>query len=149
MCMPNALKWHNSIVLWAYGMFFYTVLTPIYTTSGLWSTGNMRKYQQIEVYIYQCVTGVTLLILWLTDRTNCSPTLSSPGGMARFIENTRWVSFDIKFTRRGFENACWYREACRAIQQAFSKPRLVNLISKDSNLVFYLSVYPIVEHFSN
>ena len=27
------------------------------------------------------------------------------------------------------------------IQQAFSKPSLVNLISKDANLVFYLSVY--------
>ena len=57
----------------------------------------------------------------------------------REIENTRWVSFDIKFTRQGFENACWHREACRAIQHAFSKPSLVNLISKDANLVFYLS----------
>ena len=27
------------------------------------------------------------------------------------IENTRWVSFDTKFTRQGFENAYWYREA--------------------------------------
>ena len=35
-------------------MFFYIVLTSIYTTSGLWSTGNTRKYQQIDVYIYQC-----------------------------------------------------------------------------------------------
>ena len=35
-------------------MFLYIVLTPIYTTSGLLSTGNMRKYQQIDVYIYQC-----------------------------------------------------------------------------------------------
>ena len=35
-------------------MFFYIVLTPIYTTSGLWSTGNTRKYHQIDVYIYQC-----------------------------------------------------------------------------------------------
>ena len=60
------------------------------------------------------------------------------------IENTRWVSFDIKFTRQGFENACWHREACRAIQHAFSKPSLVNLISKDANLVFYLSVYPLL-----
>ena len=60
------------------------------------------------------------------------------------IENTRWVSFDIKFTRQGFENACWHREACRAIQIAFSKPSLVNLISKDANLVFYLSVYPLL-----
>ena len=35
-------------------MFFYMVLTPISTTSGLWSTGNTRKYHQIDVYIYQC-----------------------------------------------------------------------------------------------
>ena len=60
------------------------------------------------------------------------------------IENTRWVSLDIKFIRQGFENACWHREACRAIQHAFSKPSLVNLISKDANLVFYLSVYPLL-----
>ena len=38
-----------------YGMFFYKELTPISTTSGLWSTGNTRKYHQIDVYIYQCV----------------------------------------------------------------------------------------------
>ena len=35
-------------------MFFYIVSTPISTTSGLWSTDNMRKYHQIDVYIYQC-----------------------------------------------------------------------------------------------
>ena len=39
-------------------MFFYIVLTPISTTSGLWSTGNKRKYHQIDVYIYQCEHGV-------------------------------------------------------------------------------------------
>ena len=33
---------------------FYIVLTPISTTSGLCSIGNTRKYQQIDVYIYQC-----------------------------------------------------------------------------------------------
>ena len=60
---------------------------------------------------------------------------------ALFIENTRFVSFDIKFTRQGFEKACLHREACRAIQHAFSKPSLVNLISKDTNLVFFLSVF--------
>ena len=64
------------------------------------------------------------------------------------IENTRWVSFDIKFTRQGFVNASWYCEACWAIQHAFSRPSLVNLISKDMNLVFYLSVYPLF-HSSN
>ena len=36
-------------------MFFYIVLAPISTTSGLRSTGNTRKYQQIDVYIYQHV----------------------------------------------------------------------------------------------
>ena len=35
-------------------MFFNIVLTPISTTSGIWSTGNTRKYHQIDVYIYQC-----------------------------------------------------------------------------------------------
>ena len=34
--------------------FFYIVLTLISTISGLWSTGNTRKYHQIDVYIYQC-----------------------------------------------------------------------------------------------
>ena len=57
-----------------------------------------------------------------------------------YIENSRFTSFDIKLTTQGFENACWHREACRAIQHAFSKPSLVNLISKYTNLVFYLSV---------
>ena len=38
--------------------------------------------------------------------------------------------FYIKFSRQGFENDYWHRKACRAIQQAFSKPGLVNLISK-------------------
>ena len=38
-------------------MFFCIVLTPISTTYGLWSTGNTRKYHQIDVYIYQCDVG--------------------------------------------------------------------------------------------
>ena len=68
--------------------------------------------------------------------------------MGRYIENTRWVSFDIKFTRQGFKNACWHRKACRAIQHVFSKQNLVHLISKDASLIFYLSVYQLI-HFSN
>ena len=70
--------------------------------------------------------------------------VSGPGELGFLIENTRWVSFDIKFTRQGFENAGWHRKACWAIQYAFTKPSLVNLISKDTNLVFYLSVYPLL-----
>ena len=66
----------------------------------------------------------------------------------QFKEKTRRVSFDIKFTKQGLENACWHREACRAIQQVFLKPSLVNLISKDTHLVFYLSVYQLF-HSSN
>ena len=54
--------------------------------------------------------------------------------------------FDIKFTRQGFENACWHREACRAIQHAFSKLSLVNVISKDANLIF--SIYQFTNWFT-
>ena len=35
-------------------------------------------------------------------------------------------------------------KACRAIQNAFSKPSLENLISNDANLVLHLSVRPLV-----
>ena len=43
-------------------MFFYIVLTLISTTSGLCSTGNTRKYHQIDVYIYmyQCDNAVAV-----------------------------------------------------------------------------------------
>ena len=40
------------------------------------------------------------------------------------------------------------REVCRAIQHVFWKPSLVNLMSKDVNLVFYLSVNKL-NHCSN
>ena len=53
------------------------------------------------------------------------------------------MSFDIKFTEQGIENACRHRKACQAIQHAFSKPSLVHLISKDWNLVFILSAYQV------
>ena len=43
----------------AYGMSFYIVLTPISTTSGLWNSGNTRKYHQIDVYIYRCDAYLT------------------------------------------------------------------------------------------
>ena len=48
------------------------------------------------------------------------------------IYNTRFMSFDIKFTRLGFQNAC-------QIARAFSIPFLVNLKSKDIHLVFSMS----------
>ena len=51
------------------------------------------------------------------------------------------MSFDMKFTRQDFENACLHGEACRGIQHAFSKPSLVNLILKDANLACYVLVY--------
>ena len=76
--------------------------------------------------------------------TKCSGLVHVHDVISVVLENTRWVCFYIKFTRQGFENACWHREACRAIQHAFSKPSLVNLISKDANLVFDLSVYPLL-----
>ena len=44
-------------------MFFYIVLTPISTTSGLWGTDNTRKYHQIDVYIYLCGPSVDVICL--------------------------------------------------------------------------------------
>ena len=59
-----------------------------------------------------------------------------------YIENTRWVSFDIKLPGTASRNLVDIA-ACRAIQHAFLKPSLVSLISKDANLVFYLSAYQV------
>ena len=39
----------------------------------------------------------------------------------------------------GFDSACWIARQASRCQQAFSKPCLVNLISKDSHLVFSIS----------
>ena len=46
-------------------MFFYIVLTPISTTSGLCGTGNMRKDHQIDVYIYQCDIDVWVRLVYI------------------------------------------------------------------------------------
>ena len=51
-----------------------------------------------------------------------------------------FVSFDIKFTRLGFENAGGIARQALRCQQAFSKPCRVNLISKDTHLDFFISV---------
>ena len=53
-------------------------------------------------------------------------------------KNTRFVSFDIVFTRLSFEKACLIPRQASRCQQAFSVPCLVNLISKDTHLVFYI-----------
>ena len=36
------------------------------------------------------------------------------------IDNSRWVSFDIKFTRQGFEKAWWHREVSSPQQNFLS-----------------------------
>ena len=61
-------------------MFFFIVLTPIYTTSGLWSTDNTRKYHQIDVYIYQCGNAEVGL---------CSVNVVFPGHTRLLIEKDR------------------------------------------------------------
>ena len=58
------IQFYSPLGIWH---VFFIVLTPISTTSGLWSTGNTRKYHQIDVYIYQCVLYcVTLQTLFKT-----------------------------------------------------------------------------------
>ena len=54
--------------------------------------------------------------------------------MGKLINRLQFASFEIKFTRLDFENACG-----QAIEQAFSKPCLVNLISKDTHLAFSIN----------
>ena len=51
-------------------MFFYKVLTPISTTSGLVSTGNTRKYHQIDAYIYQCDDACQLYVIYTANIMN-------------------------------------------------------------------------------
>ena len=52
--------------------------------------------------------------------------------IASLKRESRFASFDIKFTRLGFEKAC-----CKP--RDVNKPCLVNLISKETHLVF--SIY--------
>ena len=47
------------------------------------------------------------------------------------------MSFDVKFTRQGFENACWHREACRAIQRAFkTEPGKLDIKRRKPGILF-------------
>ena len=48
------------------------------------------------------------------------------------IENTRWVPFDIQFTRQGFENTCWRREA--SIRKA--EPGKLNVKRREHGILF-------------
>ena len=90
------------------------------------------------------------LVTWTISSMNIHARLHPLSIQCSYInrEYYRWVYFDIKITRQGFENACWLHKAWRVIQHAFSKPSLVNWISKDTNMVFFLSVYPLF-HSSN
>ena len=98
---------------------FTEVLLYLYSC-GYMSAGQVDLYALSPLNTLQCVSSVKEKVQAL-----------KPNG-DRNIEITKWVTFDIKFTRQGFENVCWHRDACRAIQHTFSKPSLVNLISKDT-----------------
>ena len=54
------------------------------------------------------------------------------------------MSFDINVTRLGFVNTCWIARQASRCQQTFSKPCLVNLISKDTHLEY--SLYTILRY---
>ena len=47
----------------------------------------------------------------------------------------------LRLTRLGFENARWIARQALGCQQAFSKPCLVNLKSKDTHLVLSIIIY--------
>ena len=62
-----------------------------------------------------------------------------------YIKYTRWVSFDIKFTRQGFEKAFIHRKACRAIQHAFLKQSLLTWYQKTQT---WYSIYQFTYRFT-
>ena len=75
-------------------MFFYIVLTPISTTFGLCSTGNTRKYQQIDIYIYQCDVGKWVddwqqLIFYHTFFARIKPIITKAGTYTNIILGSR------------------------------------------------------------
>ena len=97
------------------------------------SCGNWRSL----IWAFMFIIPTAVAQEWLLQTSSIS--LQTRNGSY----NSHLVNRDIKFTRQGFENACWHRKACRGIQHAFLKLSLVNFISKDVNLVFYLSAYQV------
>ena len=69
-------------------------LTPISTTSGLWSTGNTRKYQQIDVYIYQC--GQCVVTLIGQDTFHWLALVSANENRKSFLHDWKIVDWDLK-----------------------------------------------------
>ena len=85
----------------------------------LWCSTSQSTFSVMSGHFVQSTKDKTLydscslsFLKWLKEFLNTSPTLI----LSRNIEDTRWVSLDIKFTRQGFENACWHREACPDIE---------------------------------
>ena len=75
----------------------------------------------------------------------------------QYIENSRIVSFDINFTRLGFENACWIAHQCRIVFENAcwiawlvrdwtcileAEPGKLYIKTQNWTVTFYLSVYP-------
>ena len=59
------------------------------------------EYRMISLHIARTLK-LSLSVICIIG---CSCILGVTGS-SPYIENTRLVSFDIKFTRQGFENAC-------------------------------------------
>ena len=118
-------------------MFFQNCFTLLHNSFLFHSIFTHRFF----FTILKSYTSVTKIIELFSNIVNSFLTWKPIKLVYWIIENTRFVSFDIKFTRQNFENACWCREACQVIHHVFLKPSLVNFISKDTNLVFYLPVY--------
>ena len=110
----------------------------------------------VYIALYQSPLILTALLHFdlinVAYLTACAFIRSHLNDVVNAIESTRnaimaslslvWrVNQLVKFTRLGFENACWIAPQASRCQQAFSKPCLVSLISYDTHLVF--SIYSI------
>ena len=68
-------------------MFFYIVLTPISTTSGLRNTGNMRKYHQ-STYTFTSV--INTIKQQQNHRLRTDSSLSHRGGGGGVLNAYNW-----------------------------------------------------------
>ena len=89
------------------------------------------------LYILNCIkwSAISQTDIW-TSLSNQSGDLLSLHCLIVYIENTMLVSFDIKFIRQD-QKQHMNGEACQTSPMCFWSS-LINLISKDTYVVFYL-----------
>ena len=135
-------------------VFFCLVFAMPFTylfICALWSLAGKRPTSWLSFVVSYCEFVTFRLVSWVRRGTWLyrylifAPLLTllcrCDSGVAHRHSQHQARHWEGLLTSGGLQNV-------NQIQHAFSKPSLVNLISKDANLVFYLSVYQLF-HSSN